>query len=363
MKQTKSRLEQTAEERAAFRRRLKMLTGGTGEKALFLDIETTGLFRLYDSVYLIGLLYEEDGDLFLEQLLACRPEEELLLLREAGRRMKEFSAAVTYNGESFDLPFLQTRADKLVLEDFRLPPRSLDLFRIFRPCGRWLGWPDMKLKTVESFLGIPREDVFSGGQLTGIYEEYARTGDRRLEQVLLLHNYEDVRNLPALLSIGEFWQGRGGRVKRACLEGNGLTFFLEQPMPFSAEVRRPRGLWSFREGSTTCRLNCELLSDTLDYYLPNYKDYYYLPESREIVHKSLAGSVPREKRRAAGREDCRLSRCGCFWPGTEGSCPGLRCYRRSCRDKAVYYETGELAAWLEQQKEEVLTQWFRTLWD
>jgi hypothetical protein len=239
----------------------------------------------------------------------------------------------------------------------------VDLYKRYRAYHSFFGWPDQKLKTLERFLGIDREDPFTGGELIEVYREYARTEDEQLAKALLLHNGEDIENMPALLCIEDFWQtGHTCRVLGACRQGDTLSFELDRQMPMSAEGYEGDKHWIFRAGEARAELRRPLYEGELRYYLPRYQDYYYLPETNEIVHRSLAGRIPASQRRKASRDVCYLSKKGAFWPGREGECGSLRAYRREAKDAAAYYEVDELSAWLQAQKEEELTQWFRSLW-
>src|SRR4051812_11842619 len=64
---------------------------------MFLDIETTGLSRYYDQVTLVG--YEMDGQYHVV-LAGADPSHFLEALGRA-------SSIVTFNGSTFDIPFLE----------------------------------------------------------------------------------------------------------------------------------------------------------------------------------------------------------------------------------------------------------------
>ena len=118
--------------------------------------------------------------------------------------MQDFSLCITYNGDMFDLAFLESRMKTLHIPCDFLSFRSLDLLKQYRPYAKFFGWDNCKLKTVEQFLGTRRDDAFDGGQLIDVYYEYIRRDDPALERVLLLHNFEDVQNLARLMRIREF---------------------------------------------------------------------------------------------------------------------------------------------------------------
>lgn len=322
------------------------------KNAMFLDIETTGLSRLYESVYLVGILYADGDGPVLEQLLADDRMEEDELLEAAFDRLKEADLVITYNGESFDLPFMRERARKLRLDcipDFVADGRSLDLFRLYRGYQHFFGWRDCKLKTVEQFVGVERRDEFSGAELIAVYEEYARTQDENLQHSLLLHNFEDVKNLPALFAPELFLEKlRNARVEGGAFEHGDLVLSLSEPAERSLTLNGTY-LIETVAGDRRVTLSAPLTEDVLRYYLDNYKDYYFLPESSELVHKSLADGIPSSEKRKAAREECYLSKGGVFFPAPAGSLSGMHeyrpCFRRAAREP-VYYEINELTRYL-----------------
>ncbi|MBO5778243.1 MAG: ribonuclease H-like domain-containing protein [Clostridia bacterium] len=75
---------------------------GDPEQVVFIDIETTGFSRLYDSIYLIGLVYLEEGHFVAKQYLAGSLADEVQVLEKALDQLQNFKIFVTYNGDMFD---------------------------------------------------------------------------------------------------------------------------------------------------------------------------------------------------------------------------------------------------------------------
>ena len=75
----------------------------TEKNICFLDIETTGLSRKYNQIYLIGIIYyEEDNGWKLMQFFAKDLEEEKVLLEKFNAVILNFNLIVNYNGNTFD---------------------------------------------------------------------------------------------------------------------------------------------------------------------------------------------------------------------------------------------------------------------
>jgi uncharacterized protein YprB with RNaseH-like and TPR domain len=167
----------------------------------FFDIETTGLSREYHSIYLIGALYynKSSNDWTLVQFFADNLCEEEELLTSFIDMVKDFEILVTYNGDSFDIPFVKRRLEKYLRHWDG--PKSIDLYKYVKNHRSMLGMPNLKLKTLEKHLGIFRDDLISGKDCIGLYRTYTSTNDDELLHPILQHNYDDLQYMPYLLEI------------------------------------------------------------------------------------------------------------------------------------------------------------------
>ena len=140
---------------------------------LFLDIETTGLARARHQIYLIGMATIVDNNIiYVNQIFADSPTDEHSVLAHFSEVLRTFAVKriITFNGNSFDLPFLLTRA---TLHDISLSFDAFELFDIYKEVTKrknMLQLQDYRQKTVEQLLGIDREDQYSGAELIKVYE-------------------------------------------------------------------------------------------------------------------------------------------------------------------------------------------------
>ena len=102
------------------------------EEAVFLDIETTGLSPMRSFIYLIGLVFIDlkRRTMHITQLIAENKDEEEEILKLMNERLEGYKTVVTYNGNSFDLPFIKKRAEIYGIEV--LEPTSFDMYEKLR---------------------------------------------------------------------------------------------------------------------------------------------------------------------------------------------------------------------------------------
>ncbi len=166
------------------------------ERALFLDLETCGLSS--SPVFLAGTMHWNGEDFVLRQYFARHYGEEAALLAAVAEQARGFDVLVTFNGKSYDAPFLAARSLSHGVE-MRLPRHHLDLLHHAR--RRWrLELPDCRLTTLELRVCRRRRtgDV-PGDQIPGLYHDYVRNGDPWRLVPVFHHNLLDVTTMADVL--------------------------------------------------------------------------------------------------------------------------------------------------------------------
>ncbi len=304
---------------------------GNPEELLFFDIETTGFSGLSSSLYLIGAAFVRSGQWHLIQWFADCREAEKEILESFFSFLRPFSVLVHFNGDGFDIPYLEKRCQALGLSCPLSSLKSLDIYKKIRPFRCLMGLESMKQKAVERFLGIFREDPYSGGQLIEVYQEYLLTKNRSLLRMLMLHNEEDLMGMPRILPIlfypdfltGEFSPQSAGFREENDLFGSKETILdldclcaSSLPVPISWEHPLLDGV-HFRGEQNRLEICIPLFDGELKYFYPNYKDYYYLIYEDTAVHKSVGEYVDRSARKKATASTCYTKKRGLFLPQTE----------------------------------------------
>jgi uncharacterized protein YprB with RNaseH-like and TPR domain len=176
----------------------KLETPFDRESICFLDIETTGLSPT-TYLFLIGLMFWEKGRFVAELVFARNYAEETAVLQYVRDTMSRFAAVVTYNGDRFDLPFIETRLAAARVGPLD-PIASVDLLYTARRVFSSV-LPNCKLGTVERHIrGIERSGDIPSRYIPAAYHDYVRTGDARAMKNVLYHNRMDLFTMAILIN-------------------------------------------------------------------------------------------------------------------------------------------------------------------
>jgi uncharacterized protein len=151
----------------------------------YLDIETTGLSRFYDDITVIGIYLCDGKNSELVQLVGEQVTIDNLL-----KALENVATIYTYNGSSFDLPFINVSLGIDLEANFH----HHDLMYNCWQNNLYGGF-----KEVERQLGIPRQlQGISGLEAICLWWQYQNDDDQNALALLLQYNKEDVVNLKTL---------------------------------------------------------------------------------------------------------------------------------------------------------------------
>ncbi len=167
---------------------------------LFLDTETSGLAGGAGTfAFMVGLGYFDQNGFRLLQLFLREPIEEVALISALDQIVSPFTAVVTFNGKSFDIPLLNNR---FILNRVRSPFQKMahiDLLSLARKLWR-NRLPSRTLGNLEIEilrLGRSSEEI-PGWMVPELYVEYLQKGDARPLAGVFYHNQMDILSLAAL---------------------------------------------------------------------------------------------------------------------------------------------------------------------
>ena len=177
-----------------------------GLKPCIFDIETTGLSaQRGNKIILTACLIPNSTGVTITQFLAENPYEEDRVIMATMNFLKDesFDYLITYNGASFDIPFMKQRLATKNLP-YVLNMYEFDLYNFIRSnTGLKSQIGSLSQKNVEQHFGISsnRKDVISGRESVKLFAEYAINQDSVIEKIILTHNREDVLQLCHLFNI------------------------------------------------------------------------------------------------------------------------------------------------------------------
>lgn len=175
---------------------LKCISLTDCENFKFMDIETKGLSNV--PVILIGVAEIKGSNIITSQYFLRDYPEESVVLEAYLSHLDEDSVHVTFNGKSFDLPFINNRCIyNRINANLDLP--HLDLMHFAK--NLWADkLPNFKLQTIEQeFFGIERDDDVPGQYIPGYYDTYLSENNIGPIVPIIEHNRQDIVSLAAFL--------------------------------------------------------------------------------------------------------------------------------------------------------------------
>lgn len=318
------------------------------EKILFFDIETTGFSARNTTLYLIGVLWYENEKIQIRQWFNEDGNSEADLLTAFEKFSKDFTMLVHFNGLMFDLPYLKQKAEMLNTE-FTIDSclQQFDIFKEIRSYKKILALNNMKQVTIEQYLGCDRADTYTGGELINIYQRYVARPDQEKEDILLLHNHDDLLGMPQISQILNYkafftqLSIEDIQMEDAPLNDsqNNLTIIFH----FPDYAFLPNRITYSKDGlyinafEQKANLQIPLTVGSLKHYFSDYKNYFYLPAEDMAIHKSVAAFVETANKQRATKSTCYVQKTGTFLPCFSKENADI--FQYDITDKTLYQST------------------------
>jgi len=182
------------------------------EELLFLDIETLGI---YDSpMIIVGVGFYIDKKFEIHLFFARNVGEEIAICEHLRKKiLPKFRCFVSYNGKSFDIPYIASRLlyffdenpmiekDDIPYKDINTKYHHIDLYHHCR--RKFKGrFDNYTLTTMEQqLLGWKRENELPSSLVGMCYRKFLKNPQRYVGLVkeCIEHNYFDVYSLPLIL--------------------------------------------------------------------------------------------------------------------------------------------------------------------
>ena len=313
------------------------------DEIAFFDIETTGLSPKVSSLYLIGLMYfdDETDSWTLTQWFADNYKSESEILTSFLSLLEKYKHLYHFNGKTFDIPYIRNKCLKhnitITEEVDKILNESTDILAYIRPLKKPLVLEKANQTSLERWLGVIRDDTYDGGQLISVYSEYMQkkiispNESTRLEEILLLHNHDDIAqmlNVCSIISYYDFLTSENEiSITSALIDENAMLqikFDINYTFPKKVVIKKffpesKSGLLTSiyatlaLEGCSAI-LSVPVLEGTLMHFLKDYKNYYYMPSKDTAVHKSVISKDEKSLCHKATASTCYIKKEGIFIP-------------------------------------------------
>lgn len=320
------------------------------DKLAFLDIETTGFAAKNASIYLIGAAYYAEDTWHIIQWFAADYREEKEILKEFHAFADRYEHFIHFNGNTFDLPFIKQRGARCSIPFDFSAYGGTDIYKRVTPYKTMLRLEHCRQKNIEAFLGVEREDLFHGGELTEVYRKYVQNPDDIAFQALIQHNLDDIRGMLSITPILAYHDLFHNPVKAKQAQANYYTDIngakkqeliirinhpAALPVPLSLNNN---GCYYSGEGKSGA-LRIPLYEEEMKYFYTNYKDYYYLPMEDTAIHKSVAGFVDKSHRVPAQAATCYTRKQSAYLPEWDTVFEPI--FKRDYAAKEIFFELTE----------------------
>ena len=175
---------------------IKCVSLPDAENFKFMDIETLGLSNV--PLILIGVAEIKGNNIVSSQYFLRDLDEELAVLKAYFSHLDEESVHVTFNGKTFDVPFIKNRLNyHRVNAKFNLAHIDLMYYAKYL----WANdLPNFQLQTIEKYkFGIERKDDVPGQYIPGYYNTYLAEKNIGPMVPIIEHNRQDIVSLADFL--------------------------------------------------------------------------------------------------------------------------------------------------------------------
>lgn len=273
------------------------------QQPLFFDIETTGLSADISAITLIGCC-DMDGN--ITQWFNEDGFSQKQILSDFLAFIKSYDTLITFNGTTFDLPFLTSKIKEFKLNASFDRYEHLDLYQILKPYKNLWGLKNFRQKNLEEYLGFHRTDKLSGKKLIKTYQNYLEKGDTKDKEAVLLHNREDLlglRNIYSLMSYPALLDGKF-TLSSYSIENDEFHAYLnlDHEVPVCGNYKKSGICLTLKHSNAV--LTYPLDDGHLKHYHRDYKNYYYLPMEDLVIHKSMKSFVDTSSLVRADKDNC-----------------------------------------------------------
>lgn len=298
------------------------------KSAIYFDIETTGLSPQNSQIYIIGFMYYKENKIYLHQIFCENLSDEKEAVISFFSYLENFNKIISFNGDAFDIKYISHLCEKYNIYNKFNDLDSVDIYKLIKPYKIFLNVDNLKQKTLEKYIGYDRVDIFSGGELIGLYKEFLYIKDenekKKYKAVLLRHNYDDMLGMAHIsyfIHLSEIFK----HIEINHLDIHDMEYIKSQDILNALRIKFKINnsshylckeiyydnniiikIYTDINNDTILEITYPVIKDELKYYLKDYKNYFYIPSEDIIIHKDLAQFVDKENKKKATKETAFL---------------------------------------------------------
>ena len=232
---------------------------------IILDIETTGLDPVRDNLVLLGFIVFEGEKSYIIQYFAEDNFEEERLLK-IYLKMTADKTIITYNGDKFDIPFLNIRLDKYDLEP--IFPATKDIYKTISSHRKYFTFESMRLMDIEKHIGIFRNDPSRYKVISKLTEDIKK---RDKPRPIMIHNENDLIATEKLANINDYFIRELSinideyiiNLKSVCINNDICQINLESSKTLTESYFSSNN-YELRTSSNTIEINIQILYGRFD---------------------------------------------------------------------------------------------------
>jgi DNA polymerase elongation subunit (family B) len=308
-------------------------------KHFLLDIETTGLSKTNHRIICIGVMYRKSAaEISSIRWLSETAQDELTLLESFLVFCSSYKAVYTYSGNLFDIPFIVSRLTYHKLTDTVFKSLAfIDMKKLFSKINS-------KRHVIEKHLCFTRKTTLNGKELVKLFILFESTGLAAYGLVILDHNLDELRSLSAMYEAHYIVHHlQENKLLKVIMCDEYLTIHLETSFRLSTSFSVTTSDMHLQWLADTSFVILEILlhKDTFKKYLSPAKDYYFIQDQNQLMHKSVAQFIPKELRQKVTSKQCFIVKTSVF----------IKLYTTFKVNKTIWYNKHE-ESFIEYQNEE-----------
>lgn len=260
------------------------------DDVLYFDIETTGLSPMRSDLYIIGYGYIQDNLYHINLLFNDDGISEPDMLSEFSDLIKKYKYLVSYNGGTFDIPYIRTKFKQFDIADTLDTITSIDVYKTTRKYKKIFQLPSVKQVDIEDIVGFKRQSYISGGDLIAAYKNYLHNNSQELLQSMLTHNLDDIRGLISISDCVNLSHLHECHVETIENTDSAITYTCSIPY-IPCRLTYADSHFRINAYHHSMHVSVFVVHTSMKYYFKDYKNYYYLPMEGIAIHKSMATYV------------------------------------------------------------------------